>query len=249
MDSQKGGAHASVRESGSFTLVEPDGELQGRYPTLAYRQGGPFLVARGTWLGTMIDTAEGKLPSARRESTHLALRRALGQPSDDVPTFAFMATVVLPREMRERIKKEMSAEAEPGALDEGRGALAAGILGVDSAGLAILAGEAGGDTSLVLDVMCDGEAACAAVAKFVEKERADWANDFSIRLLGAGVLLDHVVVENHGTSLRVSTHAPSEDAAKWIERVLALQGVHHPTPRPPPSSDEILRARPDGGAR
>jgi hypothetical protein len=257
MESQKGGAHASVRESGSFTLVEPDGDLQQRYPTLAYRQGGPFLVARGTWLGTMIETTEGKLPSARRESSHLALRRALGQASDDAPAFAFMATVVLPREMRERIKKEMGAEIDS-ATDGSASTLAAGILGVDSAGLAVLAGEAGGDTSVVAEVMCDGEAACATVAKFVERKRSDWANDFSIRLLGVGALIDHAVVDNRGTSVRISSHAPSAEAAKWLERVLELGSARHPasgpldsagpvTPRPNASSVEIVRAKSDGG--
>jgi hypothetical protein len=258
MDSRQGGAHASTRESGSFTLVEPDGDLQNRYPTLAYRKGGPFLVARGTWLGTMIDTAEGKLPSARRESTHLSLRRALGQASDDAPTFAFLATVVLPKEMRERIKKEMGGELDGDAKDESRSALAAGILGVESAGVAVLAGNAGGDTSVVADVMCEGVTACAAVAKLVERKRADWTSDFSIRLLGAGALLDHIVVENRGTSVLISTHAPSDEAAKWVTRVLELQGVRHPTAGPldsaasvptqrSPPSDETVRSRPGGG--
>jgi hypothetical protein len=258
MDSRKGGAHASVRRSGSFTLLEPDGDLQQHYPTLAYRQGGPFLVARGTWLGTMIDTAEGKLPSARRESKHLSLRRALGQTSDDAPTFAFMATVVLPKEMRESIKKEMGADIGSNASEESRSALAAGILGVESAGLAIHAGERGGDTSVVLDVMCEGEAACAAVAKLAEKSRADWMSDFAIRLLGLGALLDHVVVENRGENLRMSTRAPSEEVAKWLESVFELRSARHPTSGPldsaaapsrsPPPSDEIVWPKFKAGA-
>ncbi len=258
MESQKGGARASVRESGSFTLFEPEGDLRKRYPTLAYREGGPVLVARGTWLGTMIDTVEGKLPSARRESSHLAMRRALGQASDDASTFAFMATVVLPREMRERIRNEMEGEIKRGAGDESRSTFAAGVLGVESAGLAIVAGEAGGATSVVVDVTCDGDAACAALAKLVEKKRAEWGGDVAIRLLGVGALLDGIVTENRGTSLRLSTRAPSEEAAKWLERVLELGSARHPTsgpldsaappaPRAPPFADEIVRAKSDAG--
>jgi hypothetical protein len=252
MDSQEGGVHASVRESGSFTLVEPDGDLQKRYPTLAYRQGGPFLMARGTWLGTMMDTIEGKLPSAGRESTHLGLRRAIGQTSDDARTFAFVATVVLPQEMRERIKKEMSAEIDRGASAESRPALEAGVLGVESAGLAVLAGKAGGDTSVVAEVRCDGDAACAAVARLLEKKRVEWASDVSVRLLGVGTLLDHLVVQNRGRSLRLSTHAPSNEAAKWVERVLELGSARHPSSgplhsaapaAPRASADEMVRAR------
>jgi hypothetical protein len=168
-----------------------------------------------------------------------------------------MATVVLPREMRERIKKEMAAEIDS-ATEGSASNLAAGILGVDSAGLAVLAGEAGGDTSVVAEVMCDGEAACATVAKFVERKRSDWANDFSIRLLGVGALIDHAVVDNRGTSLRISSHAPSAEAAKWLERVLELGSARHPasgpldsagpvTPRPNASSVAIVRAKSDGG--
>ena len=256
MNSRGAGVRASVRSSGSFTLVEPDGDLQRRYPTLAYREGGPFLVARGTWLGTMIDTTEGRLPSARRESKHLSLRRSLGQSSDDAPTFALMATVVLPSPMRERIKKEMGAEIRAGSGEEK--SVSAGILGVESVGLAVLAGEPDGETSVIVEVVCEAKAACAAVAELVEKKRAEWTRDFSIRLLGVGALLDQVVVENRGESLRISTRAPSSEAAKWLGRVLELQGIRHPIAgqldsgaapvrSPPPQPDEVVRPRPEGG--
>jgi hypothetical protein len=166
-----------------------------------------------------------------------------------------MATVVLPSPMRERIKKEMGAEIRAGSGEEK--SVSAGILGVESVGLAVLAGEPDGETSVIVEVVCEAKAACAAVAELVEKKRAEWTRDFSIRLLGVGALLDQVVVENRGESLRISTRAPSSEAAKWLGRVLELQGIRHPIAgqldsgaapvRSPPQPDEVVRTRPEGG--
>ncbi len=253
IDARGGGDHVTIRQSGSFTLVEPEGALARRYPTLAYREGGPFLVARGAWLGTMIDTAEGKLPSAQRDARQIALRQELGMSGGEHAAFALVATVFLPKEMRERIKKDMGAEVarEPG--EGNSSALMAGVLGVESAGLGIAAGDAhGADTRAEVVLRCEDEPACAAVARVIEKTRRDGSGDLGVRMLGVGTLLDNLAVEAKGTSLRVSTHAPAGEAARWIERVLELRTGRDPTGRPPPatarptpSSDEILR--PDGG--
>jgi hypothetical protein len=233
----------SFHESGSFTWVEPEGELAKHSPTLAYREGGPYLIARGPWLGTMADTAEGKLPSARQDSKHLALRRALGQFSDDAPVFALLATVVLPKDMRERIKRDMGKEIadEPGEQDSA--ALMAGVLGVEEAGLAISAGtEAGDEARAILELRCEDEAARGAVARVIEKRRAEWSQDRAMRLLGIGPVLDNILVEERGKSLRVSTHAPGDDVARWLARIIDLRSARHPVGGPleaPPKADSF----------
>jgi hypothetical protein len=253
VEARGGGDPVTIRQSGSFTLVEPADSasvVAKRYPTLAYREGGPFLIARGPWLGTMIDTAEGKLPSARRESRHLALRSELGQTSDDHPVLALVATVILPRPMRERIRREMGAEVAGQPGDRDSPALMAGVLGVESAGIGIRVGDAkGSDTEAVIELHCEDDAACAAVARIVDKQRRNWSGDLRARLLGVGPLLDNLTVETTKTTLRASTHAPSADAASWLGRVLELRSARHPaidpdagaTTRPAPSSDETIK--------
>jgi len=248
-----GGDRVTIRQSGSFTLVEPDGALAKRYPTLAYREGGPFLIARGPWLATMIDTAEGKLPSVQRESRHLALRRELELAPGEPQAFALVATVLLPKEMRERIRRDMGPEVAGQSGDTDSPALMAGVLGVESAGLGVAAGDAkGGEVRARVDLRCENEAACAAVARIVERTRRDWEGDFRVRMLGVGPLLDSLTLETNGSRLHISAHAPAGEAAKWVERVLALRSGRHPTAAPPPatvrpalSSDEIIRL--DGG--
>jgi hypothetical protein len=244
-------ANVSFRQSGGYTWVEPEGDLAKHYPTLAYREGGPYLVARGAWLGTMVDTAEGKLPSVRRESRHLEIRRALGSEDGTSAGFALVATVVLPKEMRQRIKEDMGKEiaAEPG--DSNRAALMAGVLGVEAAGLGVAAGDdadgtsaalprrgqgQGGEARALLELQCEDEAACSAVAKILEKKKIEWSNDRMIVLLGVGPLLDSLVIENKGKSLRVSTHAPAGDVGLWLERVLELRSGRHPTGGPLPEA-------------
>jgi hypothetical protein len=260
IDVRGGGDQVTIRQSGSFTLVEPEGPLAKRYPTLAYREGGPFIVARGAWLGTIIDTTEGKLPSARRESRHLALRRDLGQASDDHPTFALLATVLLPKEMRERIRRDMGAEVASQSGDATGPELMAGVLGVEAAGLALSPGDGkGGETSAKVELRCEDEPSCASVARVIDKTRRGWMGDTTVHVLGLGALLDNLTVEPHGTSLRVATHAPADEVAKLLGRVLELRSGRRPqsalpptTPRPSASSDEVIpsnAARPTRDAR
>ena len=220
----------SFRQSGSFTWIEPSGpsmsqgagrDLAKRYPTLAYREGGPYLIARGAWLAAMVDTAEGKRPSARHESPHAALRRALGQASDEAPSFALVATVVLPKEMRQRLKKDMEKEIadQPGKAD--RATLMDGVLGVEAAGLGVSAGDrSGGESRLLLDLRCEDEAARRTVARIIDETRRGWVTDGVARLWGIEVLLENLTLEERGDTLRVSTRAPAEEVAAWVERAL-----------------------------
>jgi hypothetical protein len=213
-------AGVSFRQSGASTWVEPKGDLAKRYPTFVFREGGPYLAAQGPWLGAMVGAVEGKLPSARGESGHSALRRKLGQSSDERNGFVFLATVVLSREMRERLKKEMGAELAAGAGDTDQKVLMAGVLGVEAAGLGISAGEAiGADTRVLLELDCEDESACGAVAGIIENKRREWSQDPLVRVLGAGVFVDNLTVEAREKGLRVSTHASADEIAKWVARI------------------------------
>jgi hypothetical protein len=153
--------------------------------------------------------------------------------SDDLPTYALLATVVLPKEMRERIKKDMAEEVTGQPGDGNAAALMGGVLGVEAAGLALSAGDTQGEeTRVVVDLFCEDEAACAAVGRFIDKKRRDWASDASVRMLGVGAVLDSLTLENRGKSLRVSAHAPAPEVSKWVEMVTELRSWRHPTGKP-----------------
>jgi hypothetical protein len=127
----------------------------------------------------------------------------------------------------------------------------AGVLGVESAGLGVATGDASGsETRATIELRCEDEGACAAVARLIDKTRREWSSDLGVRLLGLGTLLDNLGVEAKGASLRVTTHAPAGEAAKWVERLLELKSGRPATPRPRPSSypssDEVIR--PDAAA-
>ncbi len=242
-----------VRESGSYTLVEPDTQADAstaRLPTLAYRDGGPFLIARGDWLSSMIDTVEGRLPSLRTNDDHMSLRTAVGSDKGA----AVVATALLPKGLRERLRAEMAGEA--GAPDP-KAAIMAGVLGVSSAGIGISAGHAGADSDVVAAVRCEEAPDCAEVEKLVARKRLDLSQDFGFRLMGMGAVLDSMKIENLGRSLRITAHARTDEAARWLERVLTVGGLHHPMPaasspaRPPPTTpptpDEILKPSRDAG--
>jgi hypothetical protein len=222
----------TVRASGSYTLVESesdDTDPTRRTPTLAYRDGGPFLIARGPWLATMIDTVDGKLPSVRTESPHAALRHAVGET--DASPLTVIATAVLPKALRERLKNEMGIEL--GSIedaDAGKGAVMAGVLGVASVGVGISAGAA--ETTATLIGRCDDPPSCAEVQKLVRKKRLEWLQDLSIGLFGLRPLLDAMTIDNDGGTLRVTTGVPSDDASKWLDRILTSRGFHRPMPSP-----------------
>jgi hypothetical protein len=252
----KAASAPTIRQSGSYILVEPDSpddDPLRRYPTLAYRDGGPFLIGRGLWLASMIDTAEGKLPSAAANADHASLRKELEGPSGlDKPTL--LATAILPKSLRERLKTELGSElglddqAEAHAAARGATVMA-GVLGVGSVGVGIQAGPTGGDSAVTAVFRCEEKTACAEVERLIARRRLDWSQQISLRLLGVGPLLDSMKIDNQQTLLRVSSHAPTDDAARWLDRVLTLRSPRHTTagpltsatPRPAPSPDEVLK--------
>ncbi len=230
---KRGGTPAESRV-GSFTVVS-DAQIavSDASPRLAFRDGGPFLVGRGAWLTRMIDTAEGRVPSIAKSAAHASLRHALA--SRDPRTSAVVATALLPKSLRDRLRGEMEREAgDPSA----RGAQAmAGVLGVASAGLALHAGtKAGDDSALVAELRCETAAACVEVKKLLEKTRFGWSRDFGVRLVGLGPLVDNFTVDARGASLAIATHGPTPELARALERALDRGPSRAPSPTPSASS-------------
>ena len=266
------GGVPKVSSRGSFTLVE-DGlgpsELAGARssgehaaPKIALRDGGPLLVGRGAWLQAMMDVAEGTAPGLRSNTAHAALREALlgaaGAAGESGPRRrvapTILATAVLPRALRERLKHEMGAEGTGGNASN---AAMEGVLDVETAGLAITTGAAGEDSYAAAELRCESDAACAEVKKLVEKTRLGFSKDFGVRLIGLGPLLDSLVVETRGTTLTATARAPTEQLASAIDRVLKMRAEPRATSPAPPRNgtapaasaldagltDEVMRAK------
>ena len=232
------GSVAVVEKRGGFTRVSDEHGAR-----LAFHTGGPFLVGRGEWLEAMIDTAERRRASIAENAVHARLRRSL---ESDGKKSLVVGTAILPQALRDRLKKEMGADAT-GA--EGAEAMA-GVLGVSAAGLAVRVLGVASEAILEaeLELTCETPDACAEVAKLIERKRVGWSKDLAVRLLGLGPPIDALKVETRGATLTASTHARVDDVSAALNRVLTPRGTgREPRAIPPqnlpksPPPDEVLR--------
>ncbi len=219
----RGGRPSTTTRAG-FALIADASDP--KLAQLAYRAGGPFLIGHGAWLEAMVDAADGRGERARSE--HAALRTSLS-PSGSAPR-ALAVTALLPKSLRDRIKAEMDAGA--GAGDTFSGGL--GLLAVEEGGLAITA-VAGGATTVDIELRCEAPEACDGVKSLIERKRQMISTDLGVRLLGLGALLDALTLELRGKTLVIRTHAPTEDVAGAIERLLGAlgRGADGPAPAEP----------------
>jgi hypothetical protein len=252
---QRGGT-AEPREVGSFAVLDDTRVGAAPRAGLAYGRSGLLLVGRGAWLSAMLGAADHTQPGLRDAGDHAALRASLtGREGFHAPTL--LATAVLPRALRERLKGEMGVEVD---AQDGSSAMMAGVLGVSAVGVALQIGGPGKSVDASVELVCDGDAGCEAVERLVQKKRKEWSGDLALRMVGLGPLLDSVVVKREGTRLRATASASAAALAATVERVMKLRARRAPPGeatldaaalrRPDSSSarpDETLRAR-DGGA-
>lgn len=266
---EKRGGHAETRDVGTFVVLEDtststsastSGGTSGR-PRLAYGRGGLLVVGKGTWFDAMLGAADRTKPGLRDAPEHIALRASLTS-HDGFRAPTLLATAILPRSLRERLKGEMGAEA--GSPDTSN-VIMAGVLGVSAVGIAIHAGGRGQNIDASVELVCDDAAACEAVDKLAQKKRGEWSRDLTLRMVGFGPLLDSFAVKREGARLRATASVSADALASTIERVLKLRARQSardasdaplPSPRPklpslpnlPNPPDEMLRARPDSGS-
>ncbi|MDB5220430.1 MAG: hypothetical protein JWO86_8357 [Myxococcaceae bacterium] len=246
----KRGGHAETHDVGSFVVLEDTstGAGSAARPRLAYGRGGLLVVGKGTWFDAMLGAADHTKPGLRDAAEHVALRASLTS-HDGFRAPTLLATAILPRSLRDRLKGEMNAEA--GSQDTSS-VIMAGVLGVSAVGVAIKAGGPGQNVDASVELVCDDAAACEAVDRLAQKKRGEWSRDLTLRMIGFGQLLDSFEVKRDGARLRATASVSADALASTIERVLKLRarqgaGVA-PPPRPsmPGVPDETLRARPDG---
>ncbi len=219
----RGGAPVASARGDFVVIGDASAPDQAR---LAYRDGGPFLVGRGSWLDAMVDAA-GR--ASRAPSPHDILRATLAPAG--APARALVVTALLPKSLRERVRAE---------TDAGPGGRFAGVLGVERAGAAVTTSEA--LTAVEVDLRCETAAACSDVKELIERGRRGLSGDFAARLMGLGPLIDGLSVDAATPgSLFVRTRAPTRDVAEILERLWTRlpgrsPGAAPDVPLPPPAS-------------
>jgi hypothetical protein len=208
---------------GSFRAVRDASTASGE---IAVRPGGPLLVGAGNYLRSMVDTADGALPTVRTDSAHVALRAAIA----DAP-LARVSIVLSPRQ-RATIADEVgrSGGRAPAALT--------GVLA------AALGGKITPETvQLHAVVLVEDEARAkdlTAAFDVIRKERAD---DPILRLLGLGQLLDRVRIQVEGTQIHLHLEITIAEAELIAQKLGALRDAQasgpEPSPSPPPEGSNL----------
>jgi hypothetical protein len=237
LDEKRGSATPSeVKEKGDFVVIDtPKGRL-------GYGSGDLLVVSTGAWFDSILDTANGQHPSIKDSEQHSDLRSTL-TTREGWRSPTLVLTAILPRGLRDRIKKEMAPEADRDDKDAVMGA----VLGVSAVGVAMRAGPPGGHFDLRVVMSCDSQPACELVEKLVLKKRLDWSKNFMYRIAGFGPVIDSLETKVTGTRLEVSATANVDSLANAIDR--AIKHSEQKPPALPPGTrpaDEMLKA-PDGG--
>jgi hypothetical protein len=230
---EKRGGKAETRKVGSFVVLEDTTGGPASRSRVAYGRGGLLVVGKGTWFDAMLGAADRTRPGLRDAVEHAALRASLtSREGFKAPTL--LATAILPRSLRERLKGEMAAEA---AAQDPSSATMAGVLGVSAVGIAIQAGGPGKNVDASVELVCDGEGGCEAVEKLAQRKRREWSGDLTLRMVGLGPLLDSFDIKREGTRLRATATASADALAATVDRILKLRrsaSAHSPAPAPPP---------------
>jgi hypothetical protein len=215
----RGGGGAEPRTVSGFVVLEGGGPE--RRANIAYREGGLLVVGKGGWFDAMLGAAEGTRPGLAAAAAHTALRVALTD-AEGWRSPTVLVTALLPRALRDRIKREMGAEVS--AADAETSAMA-GVLGVAAAGLAVRACAAGGQVDARAELVCDAEEECAAVEALILRKRLEASKDMSLRLVGLGPLFDSLEVVREGARVRATVSVSADALAQTIERVVRLRGA------------------------
>ncbi len=204
---------------GSWTVLEQEGVItEATRPKIAYRDGSPLLIARGDYLATMQAAIDGTTKRADTSTDHAALRKIATDRSADHAIL--IATAVLPKSLRDRLKDEMSDEAES---SETRKQTMAAILSVGKVALAV-SGH-GDSLDVFIELDCESEAACGTVRDFLDRKRKSVAATTAARFTGIAGLLEAIHAEVHGGALDLTLSAPESEIVRAIRAVLSGGGA------------------------
>lgn len=250
------GTSLATKQEGPYVVLESTSGLDlGPAAQIAYRDGAPLLIGRGAWLGSMRASLDGREPRVLSRPAHAALREVAGAGAAPGVRPSIVATAVLPKGLRDRLRKQMAGEA-----DTERGAQTMdAVLAVSEVAVAVTTGGEHDPVKLFVELRCERAGACETVRVFVDRKRAGFAAQPVVKVLGFAPLLDAVQLTVQGEVL----DARVELAATDVSRVLsAVKQAWSPSPAPrappfpvpsgtsaAPHADEVLGARDAGDAR
>lgn len=244
------GDGSTVREEGAYAILEPKESIEpGPKGQIVYRQGAPLLVGRGAWMTKMRGALDGTEPRVAAQKAHSALREVAGANAvgDARPTL--VATAVLPKALRERLRRQMVTETEG---SKGAATMDA-ILAVGEVALAIRTTTEGAPVKVFAELRCEKPGACETVRGFIDRKRKAFAADPLVKLMGFGPMLDAVTLEVNGEVLDAEVEWSAADfrrAASALKRAAfpaespslpPPSASVPPVPKPTASADEVVR--------
>ncbi len=216
------GGHAVVTPIGGFRTVRDSAGPGGG--EIAVRKGGPLLLGAGSYLRAMIDAADGRAPSIRSSVAHTQLGKQIEGGSARL-------TVVLSPDLRRTLVDELTADD---ARDSPAASVVAGALGITLGPRVILHGV----------IACEKADACARFATILKSARDAKANEYSVRLVGIGTVLEQLTIEPKGELIDLRVELAADQAATLADRILKLRGMSHPMPNP----DDVMPPPAGSGA-
>ncbi len=216
---------------GSFRTVRD--AAGGSTGEVAARPGGPLLLGGGAFLRSMIDAADGNLPSARSDPLHADLGAALA----DFGTVR--VTLVLSPRQRATIGEEIGASG-------GRAPRA--LASVKAAGVGLrLAGDR---AQLLAVVRCDDPGSAIEIASMLTERKSAFAQAPAAVLLGAATLAERVQLSVEGSDVRATLDVGVAEIDQVLDRALELRAAMEARAPEPvaPSSAAIDAPRPPRSA-
>lgn len=198
------GGRPVVETVGSFTIVRDARADHGG--EIAVRDGGPVLLGGGAYLRQMMRAAERTEPTVA-SGAHGRLRETIGPG-------AIVATMLVPKSMKDRARAELGGRDVP-------------AMRVESV-VASLAADP--DVRVHAIATCDDAAPCAELSKSLASSRDEHAKDLGARLVGLGALLDRVVIETRGASIDARVRLGSDEATGLLDRLFTLNALRAATP-------------------
>jgi len=183
---------------------------------VASRPGGILLLGGGTYLRTMIDTADGALPSAKSDAVHAELDAALSEYATVRVTFALSPT------QRATINEEIGASG-------GRAPKALASVKAAAVGLRLV-----GDKAEMLAILrCDDPSAAIDVAAFLNQSRERAASAPVTTLINAAPLVQRIAVSVEGSDVRAKLDVTVAEVEAVVDRAMQLrQMLSQPEPSP-----------------
>jgi hypothetical protein len=217
---QARGGSPVVTSIGSFKSVR-DSSSQASSGETATRPGGVLLWGGGPYVRTMIDAAEGKVPSVRGSSVHDRLRAELSGFETVQATYAFSQT-------------QRAAVADE--IQKAQGKAPSVLAHVIGAGLGVRLVDQKASLSLVL--LADDPAKVGELSGWLADTKRGAASGVPAQLLGAAPLLERATVSASGALVRVSLDATVGEIEGILDKALAIRAMlekeARPAPLPPP---------------